>query len=76
MAKLKRWLLGLWCWITGGHTYSDINLHTYYDCCEDKYTFRNKCLKCGKVNKWEVPAKPLLEYALRMDGAEYGNHML
>lgn len=60
MAELKRLWKKFWCWITGGHTYADINLQSCYDECNMMFTFRNRCCKCGKVDKWEVPAENIL----------------
>lgn len=60
MDKLKRWWKKFWCWITGGHTYACVNLQSCYDERDMMYTFRNRCCKCGKEDKWEVPAENLL----------------
>lgn len=57
MAKFFR---RLWCWITGGHTYSDLNLQCSYDEITISYRFRNSCLKCGKTNEWIVGAECIM----------------
>ena len=48
MADLKRWLKKVWCWLSGGHTYADINLETHRVPEHRMTCFRNKCLKCGE----------------------------
>ena len=60
MNWLKRWLRRLWCGLTGGCTYSDANIHSYHDEFNETYRFRNRCLKCGKMVKWEVPVASIL----------------
>ena len=74
MTKLKRWFSRLLCCVTGGHRYADIYLHTFYDCCENRYSFSNRCVKCGAVNRWSVQAKILHdEDILRRVCERYGN---
>lgn len=61
MAELKRWLKKLWCFLTGGHIYADINLQ----CCRDEANmmlrYRNRCCKCGKADEWEIPMENILQ---------------
>lgn len=78
MVEQKRWvklLKKLWCWLTGGHTYADINLRTHH-IPEKKVTcFVQTCLKCGKVQVYAVKDEALF-FGTPLEGYEvkfYGN---
>ena len=38
----------LWCWLTGGHRYSDANLESLYNPYTEQTVLSNRCVKCGK----------------------------
>lgn len=57
--KLKWKLSEFWCWLTGGHTYADINLQTERIPEHCVTCFRNYCLKCGKWYVFEVKDEAL-----------------
>jgi hypothetical protein len=59
MAELKWWAKRFWCWLTGGHTYADINLRTERFPEHRVTCFCNKCLKCGKWDVFAVDDKAL-----------------
>lgn len=66
----KEWLRKTWCGLTGGHYYSFTTLHSHFDEKRNVYTFSNHCQKCGKVDKWEVPADDILPELVRNEVAE------
>ena len=65
MDNFKKWLKKLWCFLTGGHAYSDLTLHAHYNEERMVYVFRNRCAKCGKPDRWEVPAEQILPELVR-----------
>lgn len=54
MTELKRWWKKVWCWLSGGHTYADINLETHRIPEHCMTCFRNKCIKCGEYQVFVV----------------------
>jgi hypothetical protein len=65
MYKLKQWLKRLLCFITGGHTYADINLQSCCDEANMMVRYRNRCCKCGKAEEWEIPMENILPKRVR-----------
>ena len=57
---MAKWWRKLWCWITGGHTYADMNLQCYRDELNMAFKYRNRCCKCGEVDEWEIPMENLV----------------
>lgn len=65
MDDFKKWLKKVWCFLTGGHEYDVESLHSHYDPSAEEYTFRNCCVKCGKWDKWVVPADNIMPELVR-----------
>ena len=57
----------LLCFLTGGHRYADTGLAVTPQKNPDWFTFRNECIKCGKVTEFELNMGAIL----RADMAEY-----
>ena len=58
---MAKWIRRIWCWITGGHRYADINLESCSFPEQDTTYFRNFCVKCGKSDTWAVSTKALYD---------------
>ena len=76
---MVKWWKKLWCWITGGHSYADMNLQCFRDEENMVFKYRNRCCKCGKADEWEIPMENILHrkarpslYVYIEEGAEDG----
>jgi hypothetical protein len=61
MDKLKHWSKRLRCRIVGCSLAAG-NIQTVYSEIDMMYTFRNRCVRCGKTYTCRVPKEELLEY--------------
>ena len=59
MIANKNWLKKIWCWLTGGHTFADINLVSEHLDGFGKTAFINWCTKCGECKCYVVDDKAL-----------------
>ena len=61
----------LLCYLTGGHRFADIGLEAEQQKNPDWYTFRNKCIKCGKTIECECNIGAILRADIaRIKGGE------
>ena len=58
MAKLKRWVKRLRCWLTGGHTYAG-ELYSEHFPKLSVTCFYRQCLKCGYYRVYAVADEAL-----------------
>lgn len=62
MKQLKRFFQWLQCKLRGGHVYSDKNLMTTRNERDMTYIFKNRCLRCGKEHKVELPMENIITW--------------
>jgi hypothetical protein len=65
MDDIKKFLKRVWCFLTGGHQYEVETLHSTYYPKTGLFLFRNYCAKCGKWDKWVVPADNIMPELVR-----------
>lgn len=62
---MAKWWKKVWCWLTGGHRYSDFTMVCRYNSLTGEYIFRNRCEKCGKPIERKFVAEHVLPVMLR-----------
>lgn len=50
----------LLCFLTGGHRYVDTGLKCQQQSNPNWFTYRNECIKCGKVTEFELNVGAIL----------------
>ena len=68
---MVKWLKKLWCRLTGGHIYADAALQCCHCKEERKYIFRNRCVKCGELDVFELPYEKIAPHFVRIRSPFY-----
>ena len=65
----------VFCWITGGHRYADMNLESAYNPYTGQSLLVNRCVKCGKKIIATIDTKKIIERDMERFNKQHGEYL-